>query len=324
MATSKTDYGKAFEYACIYAFANGMTKLKTPIEIISNEPLHTAHKNYARADACMQNKFNAAAEAAFGALCHLEPTLTSGHALEMLLQSDAAGMRGDVRDMICRTSSGKWEIGLSCKHNNDAVKHSRLSATIDFGNDWLGTPCSQRYFQDIAPYFDKLRSLRDCAKAKGDPPPYWSEMPNKEDAYYRPVLDAFIDEFKRLDSAQPDKVSAALIRYLVGQRDFYKVASSDSARTTRVTAFNFDGTLFASAAGVKSQAPKRKLKLPSKVLWIGFLPGSNNTLEVHCDEGWAVSLRIHNASKQIEPSLKFDVRLVGHPALLYTEVARWS
>lgn len=31
------------------------------------------------------------------------------------------------------------------------------------------------------------------------------------------------------------------------------------------------------------------------------------------DNSWQISFRIHNASSRIEPSLKFDIQLIGIP-----------
>ncbi|MXX98681.1 MAG: HaeIII family restriction endonuclease, partial [Gammaproteobacteria bacterium] len=56
-----------------------------------------------------------------------------------------------------------------------------------------------------------------------------------------------------------------------------------------------------------------RLKLPSRIIEIEFKPRSKNTVLMVLDEGWQVSFRIHNARSMIEPSLKFDINLKGHP-----------
>ncbi len=38
------------------------------------------------------------------------------------------------------------------------------------------------------------------------------------------------------------------------------------------------------------------------------------TLEMYFDPSWSVSFRIHNASTAVEPSLKFDINLIGFPS----------
>ncbi len=66
------------------------------------------------------------------------------------------------------------------------------------------------------------------------------------------------------------------------------------------------------------------LKMPSKFYHIDFKSGSDNTVEVVCDEGWQISMRIHNASSRVEPSLKFDVQLISFPSSVYAQVEPWE
>ena len=58
--------------------------------------------------------------------------------------------------------------------------------------------------------------------------------------------------------------------------------------------------------------------------YIGFKPGSNNTIEVACDEGGQISMRIHRASSKIEPSLKFNVNLISLPSFVHTQIEPWD
>lgn len=55
--------------------------------------------------------------------------------LELEILSDDKGKLGDVRDVLAIRLLQKWEIGVSAKNNHKAVKHSRLSNTIDFGEN---------------------------------------------------------------------------------------------------------------------------------------------------------------------------------------------
>lgn len=62
--------------------------------------------------------------------------------------------------------------------------------------------------------------------------------------------------------------------------------------------------------------PKRIIplsKLPTRMIYFDFKPKSLNTLELILNEGWSFSLRIHNASSRVEPSLKFDIKLLSIP-----------
>lgn len=65
--------------------------------------------------------------------------------LELKIQSDDKGKKGDVRDVLIIRQGIEGEIGLSVKHNYFAVKHSRLSENLDFGNKWYGV----RLFQTV-------------------------------------------------------------------------------------------------------------------------------------------------------------------------------
>lgn len=99
------------------------------------------------------------------------------------IQSDQRGEIGDVRDILIHTPNNP--IGVSAKHRHTAIKHSRLSQGLDFGQAWYGVPCSERYWEAVAEIF------RDLEAKKGG---LWRELQNKEQWYYKPILDAFMDE----------------------------------------------------------------------------------------------------------------------------------
>ncbi|WP_374110347.1 HaeIII family restriction endonuclease [uncultured Streptococcus sp.] len=42
------------------------------------------------------------------------------------------------------------------------------------------------------------------------------------------------------------------------------------------------------------------------------------------DNGWTISFRIHNASSRIEPSLKFDIQLIGFPSAITNIEHYWE
>lgn len=321
----QTTYGKAFEYACVIALRENL-KGHQNIEIEDTQPLKSARKDFISVEEAMKSDLIKAADAAVRVIRRLEPQLWNPNGNEPLyisLQIDAAGIKGDVRDVLCIRKQNKWEIGLSCKHNHHAVKHSRLSDTIDFGKDWVGVSCSNDYFSKVVPLFTELRNLRDDSKAAGNPMK-WDAIDNKAEKYYIPILNAFMDELKRIDTESEKNIPEALIRYLLGRNDFYKVITDDSNKTTRVEAINIAGSLNAQSGKDKSIAKVPILKMPSKFYHIGFKENSDNTIEVVCDEGWQISMRIHNASSKIEPSLKFDVQLVSFPSSVYTQTEPWA
>lgn len=57
----------------------------------------------------------------------------------------------------------------------------------------------------------------------------------------------------------------------------------------------------------------RKWKIPERIESITRKRGSSNTLIISFVGGWQLSFRIHNASKRIEPSFKFDINFLGLP-----------
>lgn len=321
----QTRLGKAFEYACVYAL---YSRYKDSQKVIVEDTpqLRTAKRHFEESKE-EQTKFSAAASAAVRVINCLEPRLQFPNGdgpLYLGVQPDSAGEKGDVRDVLC-IRKGTWEIGFSCKHNHRAVKHSRLSDTIDFGKDWFGYPCSDIYFSEVEPKFTELRQIRDESRVVGTLA-MWNSMSNKAEDYYEPILRSFKDELTRL-SKQHDDVPEKLIRYLIGENDFYKVIADDTHRITWVEAFNVNGTLNALSGRHRPIATIPRLKVPTRFLDIEFKRDqgklSKNTIVVTCDNGWQISMRIHNASSKIEPSLKFDVELISRPNSLFSQDEPW-
>ena len=287
--------------------------------------LNTAKTLYESADQELRNSLDQASRAAVRVVRRLEPQLWNANGNEPLfltIQPDSAGVKGDVRDVLCLRKQNGWEIGFSCKHNHHAVKHSRLSDTIDFGKEWVGVPCSKEYFDEVVPLFSKLRMIRDESK-KMNCPALWDEMDDKVEGYYKPILRSFIKELSCIAKNNQD-VPEKLVRYLLGRNDFYKVITDDKNRTTRVEAVNIAGTLNRNSGDCKPITKVPIMKMPTQFYHIGFKPNSDNTIEVVCDEGWQISMRIHNASSKVEPSLKFDVQLVSFPSSVYAQVEPWE
>lgn len=321
----QTANGKAFEYACLLAVYEELCDDQN-IVIEESSQLITAKSLYETAEESLQRSLDAAARAAIRIIKRLEPQLWNPNGNEPLclsVQPDAAGIKGDVRDVLCIRKQNGWEIGFSCKHNHHAVKHSRLSDTIDFGKEWFGIPCSQQYFNEIVPLFTELRKMRDESKRNGKPI-LWEDVPDKWERYYTPILQSFIDELKRINLTYEGKIPESLIRYLLGRYDFYKVITDDKKHTTRIEAINIAGTLNAASGKEKSFAKVSLLKMPKQFYHIDFKPNSENTIEVVCDEGWQISMRIHSASSRVEPSLKFDVNLISIPSTVHTQIEPWD
>lgn len=133
----QTANGKAFEYACVLAVYEELHNSQD-ISIVDSMQLRTAQNLYDGIGDLLQKSLDAAARAAVRIIKRLEPQLWNPNGNEPLyltIQPDSAGVKGDVRDVLCIRNQNGWEIGFSCKHNHHAVKHSRLSDRIDF---WKG------------------------------------------------------------------------------------------------------------------------------------------------------------------------------------------
>jgi hypothetical protein len=239
----------------------------------------------------------------------IEPRLKNGidekDILELQIASDSAGETGDVRDVLIIRNVQKWEIGISAKNNHHAVKHSRLSNHIDFGEQWIGIKCSSKYFDIINPIFANLAHLRKNSKAKKT----WKSLGNYHKTVYLPILEAFVEELKRIYKIDPEKTARNLVEYLIGNKDYYKEIKSSGK--LEIQAFNLHGTLNRAFKSIRPKIETPRIKLPTKIVKIEFKDDSDTTIIVTLDQGWILSFRIHNASSRIEPSLKFDINLIS-------------
>ncbi len=234
----------------------------------------------------------------------------------MEFQKDDAGTKGDVRDIVIKRGDIHWEVGLSIKHNHEAVKHSRLSHKLDFGSEWFDIPCSEQYWDEVSPIFDYLKT----EKEKGT---NWSSLPNKEDDVYLPLLHAFMDEVQRANMSD-DTVPQKMVEYLIGTNDYYKVVSHDKERLTVIYTFNVHNTLNKPSKIKVSAISVPVVKLPTELIALRFKAGSNTTAEMYLNNGWQLSFRIHNASTIVEPSLKFDVQFIGMPTSIINIECKWN
>ena len=312
---TQTINGKAFEYALLNDFLARLQS-KSVVTVIENDPYHTAKKCFESLKETEQGKYKLVSSFAVNFLIDIEPRLSNGISDEDILQleivSDLQGQSGDVRDVLAIRSLQKWEIGVSAKNNHRAVKHSRLSNDINFGEKWLGFGCSEEYFKEIKPIFDGLAVLRKESNATKT----WKSLGDYHTTTYVPILDAFKNELIRLDKENPGIIAQKLVEYLIGNKDFYKVIKGNNS--VEIQAYNLHGTLSLPFEEINPTFRMPKLKLPNRLIEVIYEENSKTTLLVTLNEGWQISFRIHNASSRIEPSLKFDINLVSSPRTLFT------
>ena len=308
--------GKAFEYAIAKVYCEYICQHGANAVLVENEALLQAKGYYQGFSDTDRRKFNEAALATIDTMIKIEPGLMAqrneSDILRICLQKDQEGEKGDVRDVVFSRIRPNWEIGFSAKNNNDAVKHSRLGKTLDLGESWLGIPCSQNYWNEIAPVFDYIE---ECIAHRLK----WSDIGEaKRERVYVPLLRAFRDEILRIAHQHSD-TPALLVKYLIGNYPFYKIIKDDAHQLVVVKAFNLNGKLNQTVNKVKPRHKTSRINLPTRIVEFEMIPDSDTTLDMILDGGWEISFRLHSASKFVERSLKFDIKLLGNPPVLFTQ-----
>jgi hypothetical protein len=313
-ASRQMTTGKAFEYALLVQFEERL-KDKTNVQIIKNAAFEIAKGCFENVSTPEQSEYLLSASFAVNFLMDIEPRLSNDigeeDVLHLEIVSDNQGESGDVRDVLAIRLLQKWEIGVSAKNNHHAVKHSRLSSNIDFGEKWFGIKVSHNYFGTVNPIFNNLEKIRKESNATKK----WSELGDYRLDVYVPILEAFIDELKRLQQENPSNVASKLVSYLVGNRDFYKVVKGKNK--VEIHAYNLQGSLNLPFKDIQPVYKTPQVPLPTEILDISFKKDSTTTAIVTMNNDWTLSFRIHNASSKVEASLKFDITLLKSPKTLF-------
>ncbi|MCK9578491.1 HaeIII family restriction endonuclease [bacterium] len=306
--------GKSFEYALLITLEEKL-KNKTNLKVIEDPAFDVAKSCFNNVSASEKSEYLLSASFAVNFLMDMEPRLSNdigkNDTLQLGILPDFHGISGDVRDVLAVRSLQKWEIGFSAKNNHKAVKHSRLSSSIDFGDQWLGIKNSKEYFDTVKPIFDNLAKIRKDSEAKKK----WSELGDYHSTVYVPILKAFIKELKSLYKNNPQKVASNLVAYLVGNKDFYKVIKSKNS--VEIQAYNLKGTLNLPFQKIQPKYKTPQVPLPTEITSIDFKTDNNTTVIVTMNNDWTLSFRIHNASSRVESSLKFDINLLKSPEKLF-------
>ena len=293
---SQVQHGKGFEWAVALA-----AKERLGIALVDSQEARHAANCYRELPSTKQQTFRACAEKAVAYVAKIEH-LQLDSSGEVGLSQDSAGAHGDVRDVILNLNGR--EIGISCKTNHEAFKHSRLSGKIDFVKKWgLGSGCSEEYWTVIRPIFNELAAIRKKSSARMK----WSDLGDYQARYYIPVLTAWRAELLRVaggGEASNRLAASALCRYVIGEIDFWKVISRSDQ--VRLYAFNMQKSLATS-----------KTILPNRILGIDNHDGSQHSMTVRMNEGYQFNFRLHNASSRVESSLKFDVQSEGLPSHIH-------
>ncbi len=342
MPSSQSVKGKAFEYACLQSVVKLLEEKGVSYQVEETRDYFKALTSFESLSQEEKESFEKAAITGSKQIFKLEPHLeyvTEDTPLIVRLSADAEakGANGDVRDVVFIRKAMEWEVGISCKHNHEALRHPRLTnpsarkknatetslseSIADFGTNWLGYPCSNEYFSKMTVVMQKI------ADKVGMP---WKEaFPELHDDIYVPILSIIRDEIIRLCNENAD-APQKLISYFFGSKDFYKVISLENTMSTKIMAFNMHKTLGMAYKNHKPQTPISQTPLPTRLIEIRFKENrtgeiSKTTLELVMDYGWTISMRLHSADSAIKTTgLKFDVQLVGNPNKIYQQQRAWD
>ena len=117
MSKLSNNQGRGYEYACLYELYDEIGKYR-PVRIIGNSSLEAAKRAYATLTTAEKKTYRTSAKAMIPSLFDCEPRIIEldGEFLDLYIQQDEEGEKGDVRDIIVARKAQKWEIGLSIKH----------------------------------------------------------------------------------------------------------------------------------------------------------------------------------------------------------------
>lgn len=346
--------GKAFEYATLVGIYRELTENgwnSEQLEIYSDKNLRNIERAYQMVNVSEEdeneesepiyietcpNMFDRAAKVAARYLRMVEPILQTPDTLYGVLSAmpDTAGIKGDVRDIdlvIYDDKSKKnliKEIGISCKNNHEAVKHPRITENPDFADEWTNGEfhCSDIFMQGMYEIHQKIEEYRSQYTK-------WSEVEDKKDTIYYPIIKLFVDEIRRLgiceetDSeerrAEAKHFTEEFFEYMFGTQDFYKFIKDDNSNSTKVYPYNMHGSLMKSYKGNKNEQAVKSINMPEEIVEVRIKPKSKTTLEIYFDQ-WIISMRLHNADTKItKTSLKFDVQIKAQPRKVMGTILPW-
>lgn len=253
---------------------------------------------YKGLDSGTRSLFNRDAVALLNHILKIENIALGASGWSARFLDDTSARDGDVRDIVL--SFGKREVGISCKSNHRAFKHSRISPESAFARAWGLASISDSsacYRDELRRLFDKLQAV-----ARG----YWSSLGERRKlVFYDECIHVFERELSRLYRATDSTAFCkSLIKYFLGRSGYYKCVISSSG--SFVQAYQF------------GKSPVPRISFPTRLVSVDFPPGRHGVLHLHFDRGYSFSLRLHNASSLFERSLKFDIQAIGLPQSLYS------
>lgn len=356
--TSTVINGKAFEYSSLIALYNELCNAgwsTEQIEIVNDKNFKNIEKAYQVIEEeeqededensdetsitikSVENTFDRAAKVAAAYLRMTEPIFNAPEGLYAVLSAmpDNAGVKGDVRDVCFTVYDGKnktkvvKELGISCKNNHEAVKHPRITEDPDFAKEW-----TKGKFECSEEFLNKMEDIQITIENYQNKYNTWSEVEDKMDTVYYPIVNAFVDELRRLgmvsenaseeERKKAGEFSRLFFEYMFGTMDFYKFIKDDKAKATTVYPYNMHGSLMKTYKGIKNEQAVPCVTMPEEMVEVRVKPKSKTTLEIYFDQ-WIISMRLHNADSSIrKTSLKFDVQIKAQPKKVMSSILPWQ
>jgi len=204
---------------------------------------------------------------------------------------DGAGKDGDITDIriIITKNKVSENINLSLKNNSNALKHSRIAGIPQ----WLGisedsSECKEyllnynKIWKDVMLKIENYNLTATNKVTIYNQLEYISKNFKVNEIYnkYYNLIEEFFNNF-----CSTAERTNQLFRYLIGTIKFYKVINKPKK------------FIISDYINIKS---------PTKVT---FSRNVNNYLLLTFDNGWKISIRLHNGDKRLSPSLKVDAQL---------------
>lgn len=350
--------GKAFEYASLISLYDELSKAgwkQDQLEILEDKNYRNIERAYQSVEAIdytiefeegeleseiietVNSSFKKASRVAAMYLKMTEPIISRPEGLYAVLSAmpDSAGVKGDVRDVLVTIYGDKdknsieRELGISCKNNHEAVKHPRITENPDFAKEWTkGKFCCSKEF------LEEMKKVQEVIENYQNKYSTWSQVDEKMDTVYLPIVTAFVKELRRLgmvpeDASDEQRKNAELFskmffEYMFGTRDFYKFIKDDKAKATKVYPYNMHGSLMKTYKGEKNEQAVPCVTMPEEMVEVRLKPRSKTTLEIYFDQ-WIISMRLHNADSTIRnTSLKFDVQIKAQPKKVMCSILPWQ
>lgn len=349
--TSNVINGKAFEYASMIELYKELRKNGWKAEQLKV----LEDKNYRNIENAYQlvtieeddiegsnfeyqvNNFNRAAHVAARYLYKVEPILNCSRDLYGVISAmpDSAGIKGDVRDIDITIYSDKTrvkeikEIGISCKNNHEAVKHPRITENPDFAQEW-----TKGEFHCSSCFLENMEEILQVVDEYAIQYNKWSEVEDKMEKIYYPIVKLFVEEIKRLgmvhegmtieQQEKAERFTYLFFEYMFGGQDFYKIIKDDQSQATKIYPYNMHGTLMNPYEGYKNNQAVQSITMPNEIVEVRIKPKSKTTIEVYFDQ-WIITMRLHNADSIIKrTSLKFDVQIKAQPRKVMGTILPWD